>query len=1739
MNKINLQAVLQLNGVQINPAIFQKISRQTASLPANLQNVQRLLGQINGSAQTVGQSIGTIKQQLTASEKVSNLFVNRMAQFAVLLPIFSTLNKNLQGGVKYMADFEHEIRRIIALDPGKLGDKFDVIAKSALEIGQKFNQSSLEVVSSIKIFAQAGRSLTESIELANTAALAAQVTTLDLAQAQELLISTTQVFSREGVKAAQVLDAISKAEDISASDAIDFYEAFRTGGNALEFATESLEDTIGLIAGLREQSRKSGSEIGTFFKTISTRILAAGDSKSALEGLGVQVQNVDGSLRPLLAILNDTKVAFDGLSESEQVNAAKTIAGVRQFESFIATLSSLDKANQVSAEASNSAGRAEEKRAIIAESLKSKLEGLQVAFEGLVNAFGNAGLQDFFKDALKFGTLLLKTLGGAATLIDQIGGSITPILGLFAVKAAKNIFGLGGGASGVGAINSPQIQATNTNTQALNLLTASVGKLTLATTNPSIAAKVAQTNPISGTGSFVNARPFSPSIATGQGRFQSARDSLNTGASKIGDEFNKLNGTVKLVGTTLAGVFIAGPLSKIGGVLGEVSSTALQTGLSFSNISGKAGILAGTLTLAADTAIKFAQAVTEHNKAIDDQTKTENRSTGINQISKLGGTNFGTTIVDNLTSSIKQYKTSFGKDFIGGINDVFNDAFRGEAGGKLREFGLGVKDFQEIIANPQFIQGLANNKDAIFANEEALTELKGSFDENGKATKSSAELLKLLYQALGVTAGGISEAIKQNKYLFKTLEDINQAQENLDLVSTFDALDAELKTLNTTAGEVTGIDKLRQTFELLDGSIEGLISKREALSELGKLGKLAGFTSKEFAGVFNELQLLLKLRQERGAQDPDVKDSFKDFFGRFTEEQNKSLQEFLKIDDETKKKTTEKAKAKGAVEQDIIENNKKRTEELFKVTQDADAAAQDFSDGLAKISTKLTPDFLKELLNVKPEDISKVLGERGPNKPKTGEDIPEKSKLSSRIKGIIVDSFDDGLGKAKQGLESAVQKNNTASKEFEGQIADITKRIEAFGNPAKDTTAAREREQLVIERSSILIKKKHAEDEGSLGVLQALLKVGEQERKAKDREIEATQKYAKELNEAANAQHDFKKSINDSNREFEQFKKQKIEDLLAKQAAAAQELGQATGEVISATSSVSDAYKEFKHVILDVNGAFAEAQITSNHFGRDIKILNGSIVGFDDRLSSLNKSFTSVLQDANITVQKRIELERQLANETLAFLQQAQSEISGAGTTVFGQSSQENQQLGKGIAGLTYVAQQLGGSFKNFLSLNGTQINQLGEKLLNLPVEFRQSILSALSSLPSTVSIGGFSVDQLKQAIGQVGAGVSDEAGLPSLEELTNQQVEQLKSLQGLAMQDAQTQLVQVIAAQQQLDAAKQQLDVAKIGQDRAAANLEQVSADVSEERAVLEFANQQRQELLTRLISTNDANVVRQIENEAGLFAEQNKVFYDVGKEIVAGIGSIVNAKLTAINTQTSVNQNPINQFNYATSQLPQNFSDTLTDIPSFANGNLSPREAAGLLNAAAREKRAMPAGAGLAVANTSEAIIPMRNKGFIPNFADGSPIAAGVEAVRTLNQSVVAAISASITEAIGGSSNNNNAELLSQTNNLLTEVRDQLRGISETNVAIQTNTASSDAGSTATAQPNARDVRIVLETNQNNTIQVTGLDKLREQLAAAVRDNVSQQTEQQLEPLLAQIDSVITVLRQRGLLSSFGQAG
>lgn len=1737
-NKVQLEAVLKLVSVQINPGVFNQISRAAAGMPGPVQQFNRNLTQSVSAAGNVQRSVRRVTDELTGSQRAARLFLQRMAQFAILLPTFATLNKSIQGGVKFLFEFDSAVKEIIKADVGSLSGKFDEIAKSAFSLSTAFGVSAIEAANTIKTYVQAGYELTKANELAELSLLGVRASTLDAGQSVEFLLSATKQFKLEGADLTRALDSLVNVEGVSAVEAKDVADAFSTAGNSFAQFAKNIDDSIGLISALREQTRKSGNEIGTFFKTLQARIFAAGESRSAIESLGVSVQNLDGSLRPTLDVLNDLKVAFGGLNEAEQANAAKSIAGVRQFESLIGVMNSLGRANELAALSSQSAGEARKKEEVDSQKLNRRLDDLVVAAQKLAYALGEAGATDTFKNVLKTVTALVDGLTHIVKLLDSIKVPVLPILAPLAIKAVGSVFGLGGGGgggggtaggrpgagnnSGPGAAGGSLAASTSQNIAAMQQLAAELSQLTqilkqlnglqaqqVKTIEVNIAAQAAD----AATTRLLTAahQQATTWYEKAVGIYKNSIGSIQNSGAKFALQYGLLT-----LGVTVVTASLNALAEKLGGggsflgALTQTTSTGIQMAGQFAILGPQAALVAGLFGALADSTSKLVDAFEDNKKAAKELAENDIRNSRLKSGSKvLTGQLQG---LDFLQAFGKTVKGRTGKQF--DSNKSFNESFK-ILSPATKSFIKDVNDLKEVLFGHGTIRDLAKLDSAAFENKEALATLRASYDENGKSSLKSSEQLNLFFHALGRVDEAVDAATGTIRNIIHTFQEMKDLQDLIGFAQSVNKLGHSLDEASKAPEDFAqGIDKLRIEAGNAKEDLADAQRAFEALRKsLGTQGATeAGFNPADAEKFLNQLNDLLN-KTNNGA-------AISEFLAGRSVEERKFADEFIKIDEKRRNAIIKSAEAHQALEVEIY----KRGLETVKAQQEAAVAAASamakFNSELIKLGTTNTDVNLgRKIGSLKSEDVSGVLA--------------GNSDLPKAIQDVINDTFVDGVKKAENNLSKVAEETSTSLVPLQLEIKNLATEFDRLNGISDSTENTLAKEKIQREITAKALEIQTTKQDGYIKSLEGLRALTVETKKAQEEAAKAEAERLKKTLALNEATFGFSKAIHDVNKGFQEFVKQRVDDLLQKEASAYEELKGAQQGVLSATADVSNAYKDYISTILQVNGALAEAKIRANLFGRDIGMLNGSIVTFQDKMTSLNQSFTSVLDDANMKLDQRIQLERQLAESTLSFLQQAQDQITSAGLNVFGQSAQENQGLQKGIDGLAYVAQQLGGSFQNFLGMDSQQISALSQSLLNLPLDFRKNIMDALSFLPSSTNIGGFNIDQLKQAIGQVGAGVAPEQGLPAISDLTAQQVEQLKILGQLGNEEAKLSLSQVVAAQKQLDKAQEQLDVAKLIEDRAREGLDNVRFAVNDEMAVIEQANVERRELLSKVIDANNANTLHDIESQSQLFADQNSVFREVGDQIVQGVSQAINAKQALMEAQTSLN-------NFGTMQGFQNQAAGF--IPNFAGGNLSPSEAAGILHAAVREKKAMPNGAQLAVANTKEAIIPMY-RNFADGNAAGSSIAAGISNIRNLDQTAVAAIARSVSSTLSGlTGGGDNRESLDKIAQLLTDLNSSLGQVRDSSLAIKTNTAglstttgSSTPGAAATT---GQEVKITLSTNQNNNVQITGLENLRDQLRQAIRETTNKQVEQQLEALMVQLDPVFQALNERGIISSVGQS-
>jgi len=150
---------------------------------------------------------------------------------------------------------------------------------------------------------------------------------------------------------ADVMTALGAATASSTDEIAEGLEKFAavadTVGLSYEYATAALTT-------ITAKTRQSADVVGTALKTLFARIegLNLGETlddgttlnkySSALNAVGVNIKNEAGELKDMDEILDEIGAKWNTIGKDQQIALAQTVAGVRQYNQFIALMDNWD-----------------------------------------------------------------------------------------------------------------------------------------------------------------------------------------------------------------------------------------------------------------------------------------------------------------------------------------------------------------------------------------------------------------------------------------------------------------------------------------------------------------------------------------------------------------------------------------------------------------------------------------------------------------------------------------------------------------------------------------------------------------------------------------------------------------------------------------------------------------------------------------------------------------------------------------------------------------------------------------------------------------------------------------------------------------------------------------------------------------------------------------------------------------------------------------------------------------------------------------------------------------------------------------------------------------------------------------------------------------------------------------------------------------------------------------------------
>jgi len=304
-----------------------------------------------------------------------------------------------------------DLNRFIDLNSKATRKLSDDISRLANEYGIL----RVEAAQTLQAITVAGFRGAEAMKVLDAALLGQSATGLKAAKVFKAILLPSILQFGVGVDQLEsALDVLVTTQANAAVGFEDFAGAFRAGGATLAGTTRSLNEAAALVAALGEVTQESGATVGTFFKTLSPRLLANPGAKRVLETFKVDVVNPQtGALKSTGEVLVDLNRNMIGLGAGAKRYNLSVVSGIRQGNRLIAVMNALAKVEELVELNSRAAGDTRRRVAVEQQKISVKWRKVQNEFAQSLEKSMLPVMDDLIvaaRDIARFGAGAINTL---------------------------------------------------------------------------------------------------------------------------------------------------------------------------------------------------------------------------------------------------------------------------------------------------------------------------------------------------------------------------------------------------------------------------------------------------------------------------------------------------------------------------------------------------------------------------------------------------------------------------------------------------------------------------------------------------------------------------------------------------------------------------------------------------------------------------------------------------------------------------------------------------------------------------------------------------------------------------------------------------------------------------------------------------------------------------------------------------------------------------------------------------------------------------------------------------------------------------------------------------------------------------------------------------------------------------------------------------------------------------------
>jgi TP901 family phage tail tape measure protein len=316
------------------------------------------------------------------------------------------------ASVTVAANFEQQMSKVQAIS-GATAEDTDRLTESARQWGRDTKYSATEAGEAFEYMALAGWKTDDMLEGIGGILNLAAASAMDLGTASDIVTDYLTAFGLSAKDAGKFADEMAYAMSHSNTTTEALGEAYKNCAATAASMGYSVEETTAVLMTMANAGVKGG-EAGTALNAIMTRL--ATDTKGCATELakyGVEVYDAQGNMNSLSSILTGVRGVWNNLTDEQQANLAKTIAGTNQFSALQTIMSGLsDEAiasgmsfSDYSEALQNCDGTASDMAATMQDNLLGRLTQLKSKLEDVGITIGNSLMPFMEKAVAKIGEL--------------------------------------------------------------------------------------------------------------------------------------------------------------------------------------------------------------------------------------------------------------------------------------------------------------------------------------------------------------------------------------------------------------------------------------------------------------------------------------------------------------------------------------------------------------------------------------------------------------------------------------------------------------------------------------------------------------------------------------------------------------------------------------------------------------------------------------------------------------------------------------------------------------------------------------------------------------------------------------------------------------------------------------------------------------------------------------------------------------------------------------------------------------------------------------------------------------------------------------------------------------------------------------------------------------------------------------------------------------------------------------